>query len=74
MTRNNRTVYFNRMTELWFNKADYLVEGFLSTTVHQTQKEALSQARTDIRRLGGGELSVHAQSTGRIREKNTVRA
>ena len=71
--RNRRSVFYNRVYGFWLNKSDQLGEGVLSTTLHATQKEAMAQAREDLRRIGGGELSLHSRTTGRIYEKNSVR-
>lgn len=39
--------------------------------IHDTQQAAIDQARSDLGREGGGELSIHGLD-GQIRKKDTV--
>lgn len=41
------------------------------TSIHSTQEKAIDRGRDDLRRAGGGELTIHGRD-GKIRDSDTV--
>jgi len=67
MSKNDRFVS-PRPDGKWANKK---AGASRATSLHDTQREAEQAARTDLRRSGGGELSIQSRN-GQIRQKDTV--
>ncbi|WP_084022404.1 DUF2188 domain-containing protein [Chlorobaculum limnaeum] len=64
---NNRTVY-QRADGKWVN----LLNGNnRATSLHDTQKEAATAAKENLKNQGGGELTV-AGRDGKFRSKDTI--
>ncbi len=68
MSKNNRTVY-RRPDGAWVNKRD---DSDRASSLHTTQKEAETTAKTMTKNQGGGEVTVKGEN-GRIRSKDTVK-
>jgi hypothetical protein len=65
--KNNRTVY-QREDGTWVNKRN---ETSKASGVHQTQAEAIQEAREMLQNAGGGELTIMGRD-GLIRSKDTI--
>lgn len=63
----DRTIY-RRDDDKWANKRN---DAGKSSSVHDTQQNAINSARTMLGNQGGGELTVMGRN-GRIRSKDTV--
>lgn len=66
-TMSNRSVY-RRHDGKWVNKRD---DASKPSSVHDTQADAINQARDHLGNQGGDELSIHGVD-GKIRNKDTV--
>lgn len=67
MSDNDRMVY-RREDGKWVNK---LNDSERASSLHDTQGEAIEQARENLVNQGGGELSVKGLD-GQIRSKDTI--
>jgi hypothetical protein len=67
MSTNDRTVS-KRTDGTWANQKD---GGERASSLHDTQAEAASKAREQLRNSGGGELKIKGEDT-HIRAKDTV--
>jgi len=65
--KNNRTVH-QRGDGTWVNKRN---ETSKASGVHQTQAEAIQEAREMLQNAGGGELTIMGRD-GLIRSKDTI--
>jgi Uncharacterized protein conserved in bacteria (DUF2188) len=65
--KNNRTVY-QRDDGTWVNKRN---ETEKASGLHQTQAEAIQEAREMLQNAGGGELTIMGRD-GLIRSKDTI--
>lgn len=63
----DRTVYQNADGK-WVNKRN---DAQKATSLHDTQRQAQSAARTNLKNQGGGELTTKG-TNGRINDKDTV--
>ena len=63
----DRTVY-QRKDGMWSNKRN---DAGKSSSVHDTQQNAINSARNMLGNQGGGELTVMGRN-GRIRSKDTI--
>lgn len=66
MNKNDRTIF--KDGNVWKNKRNINSK---ATSVHKTQKEAKIIAKQQIKKDGGGELTIKGIN-GKIRDKNTV--
>lgn len=64
----NRRTVVQRDDGRWANKRD---DASRASSLHDTQQEAVERAREQLRRAGGGELSIHGRD-GEIRSKDTI--
>ena len=62
----DRTIY--RRGDKWINKRN---DSDRASSVHDTQKEAITAANNMLRNQGGGELSIKGRD-GRFRSKDTI--
>jgi uncharacterized protein DUF2188 len=65
--KQDRTV-FRRDDGKWANKRN---DADSASTVHDTQKQAADQAKTNLTNQGGGELTIKGRD-GKIRSKDTI--
>lgn len=65
--KNNRTIFRNEEGE-WVNKKDNNTK---ATSLHDTQKDAVTKATQQIGKDGGGELTIKGVD-GKIRSKDTI--
>lgn len=64
----DRTVY-QRPDGTWVNKRN---DSERATGLHKTQRDAVKQARQNLKNQGGGELTIQREDDSRFRKKDTV--
>lgn len=68
MPKKNDRIVYRRSDGRWGNRR---IGNERDTSIHETQKQASDEARRQIRKDGGGELSVTGRNH-KIRSKDTI--
>ncbi len=68
MSKGDDRIVYRRSDGKWVNKR---VGAERATSIHDTQREAVERARSNLQRHGGGELIVKGRD-GKIRSKDTI--
>jgi hypothetical protein len=68
MSKGRDRMVYQRPDGTWVNERN---DADRASSVHDTQREAISAARSMLQNQGGGELTTKS-SDGRIRSKDTI--
>jgi len=64
----DRSIYFKNGK--WHNKRN---DAGKASSVHDTQQDAVDEAKRMLGKQGGGELAIMRQKDGKIRSKDTIK-
>ncbi len=69
MSKDRDRMVYQRGDGKWSNKRN---DASRASSVHETQGEAVKEARQNLQNQGGGELTIQGRD-GRIRSKDTIK-